>query len=217
MNVRLFGHRCLLEFYRPETKANLVIPDSAQQHDSHRLGIVRFVGDGLDRGKQVSQPSLVKENDVVLFQINAYLESNQSFVLAGKHYMNLLQNELVARIHGSEPILDNLEILGNYVLLGCFLRMKSDSKLIIPETVKARQSLADSVYFTCIQKGSTVDLPIKIGDELIVNSGRLTPLFIVHPSFDGKSQIQEFAYIHKDWVEGVVDAEDLQLNLNLPQ
>ncbi len=213
MQVKLFGHRCLVEFYKPKSTSMIFIPDMAQHHDSHRTGIVRFIGDGRTNNgllrpltPQPLTPSLVKEGDVVMFQINGMMEATQKFVRDGKHYMNLLQSELIARINNDDVSVDNMEMLGDYVLLKHFLRPPPGSTLFLPDAAM-RASAPEFIYFRCIQKGSTVDLPFETGNELLVNFGRLTPMFIIKRNTDGTSENQEYCYTRKEWVDGVVEGE----------
>jgi len=208
MNVKLFGKRVLVEFHRPKTDSKIIIPDVAQNRDSHRLGIVRFIGDGRVKNKPEPVPSLVKEGDVVMFQLNGIMEATQKFVLDGKHYMNVVEDDLIARINGDDLSVENLEMLGDYVLLKHFIRQQPGSTLFLPDSA-VRQSAPDFIYFRCVQKGTTVDLPFSNGDELVVNFGRLTPMFIVKRKADGTSENLEFAYTRKEWVDGVVEQADV--------
>jgi len=207
MNVKLFGPRCLVEFHRPKTASKIVIPDSAQERDSHRFGIVRYIGDGKVKGKDEPVPSLVKEGDVVMFQINNIMEATQKFVLNGKHYMNLLQGDLIARVVGEDVCAENLEMLGDYLLLKHFMR-QTGSTLLLPDSAQMRNSSPEFIYFRVVSKGSTVDLPVKENDEVVVNFGRLTPMFIIKRKDDGTSENQEFVYTRKDWIDGVVEAQN---------
>lgn len=204
MNVKLFGHRCLVEFHRPKTASKIIIPDTAQNTDTHRLGIVRFIGDGVVKGKAAPEPSLVKEGDVVMFQINGMMEATQKFVLEGKHYLNLLQGDLIARITGDDLTMENMEMLGDYVLLKHFVRQQPGSTLFLPDNA-VRQSAPDFIYFRCVKKSATADLAVEPGDEVVVNFGRLTPMFIVKRKDDGTTENQEFCYTRKEWVDGVVE------------
>lgn len=203
MNVKLFGRRCLVEFHRPKTVSKIVIPDAAQQHDSHRMGIVRFIGNGRVNG--TTEASLVKVGDVVLFQLNGMMEATQKYVLDGKHYLNILESDFIARINGDDVSEENMEMLGDYVLLKHFVRDTPGSLIILPDSA-VRRAAPEFIYFRCAKKGSTVDLPFNVGDELIANFGRLTPMFIVKRKLDGTSENQEFAYTHKDWIDGTVEA-----------
>ena len=203
MNIRMFGHRCLVEHFRPRTsRSTIIIPDAAQQHDTHRFGKVAAVGNGAVKG-QPPRPALVAVGDTVMFQINQVMENTQKFVLEGKSYMNLLQTELIGRLRGEDVSVENFEMLGDYVLLKHFFRKVDGSVIILPEEVM-RQSAPDFIYFRVVLKGSTVDLPLEKGDEVVANLGRLTPLFFVKRHADGTSENSEYCYTHKDWVDGVV-------------
>lgn len=204
MSVKLFGPRCLVEFHRMKTVSKIVIPDSAQERDSHRFGIVRYIGDGKVKGKDEPKPSLVKEGDVVMFQINNIMEATQKFVMDGKHYMNLLQDELIARVIGEDVNVENLEMLGEYALLQHFLREQIGSKLLLPDSAQMRTSSPDFIYFRCLKKGSLVDKAVNEGDEVVVNFGRLTPMFITRRNDDGTTVNMEYVYTRNDWIDGVI-------------
>lgn len=206
MSVKLFGPRCLVEFHRIKSASKIIIPDSAQERDSHRFGVVRYIGDGRIKGNDEPKPSLVKEGDVVMFQINQIMEATQKFVLNGKHYMNLLQDELIARVVGEDVNVDNLEMLGEYALLKHFTREQAGSTLVLPESSQMRTSAPDFIYFRCIKKGELVDKAITEGAEVVVNFGRLTPMFITRRNeADGSTVNLEYVYTRNDWIDGVVE------------
>jgi len=207
-NVKLFGPRCLVEFHRLKTASKILIPDSAQERDTHRFGIVRYLGDGVVKGKSDPKPALVKVGDVVMFQLNNIMEATQKFVLDGKHYMNLLQDELIARVIGEDVNVDNLEMLGEYVLLKHFMREQPGSQIVLPDSAHLRTSSPDFIYFRCLKKGSLVDKAVNEGSEVVVNFGRLTPMFIVRRDADGTSTNLEYVYTRNDWIDGVVEGED---------
>lgn len=199
----------MVEFYRPKSASKIFIPDSAQARDSHRYGVVRYIGDGRVKGREERKPSLVKIGDVVMFQINNIMEATQKFVLDGKHYMNLLEDDLIARVMGEDVCAENLEMLGDYMLLKHFMRNQPGSTLFLPDSAM-RNSAPDFIYFKCFAKGTTLDLPVNVGDEVVVNFGRLTPMFVQKTKEDGTTENQEFCYTRKDWIDGVVEktAED---------
>lgn len=203
MNVKLFGNRCVVEFYQSKSASKILIPDTVKNRDTHRMGIVRFVGDGAVKGKTDPVPSLVKEGDIVMFQVNHIMLSSQAFIVDGINYMHLLQEELIARFTGDDISSKNMEILGDYVLLQHFARQQPGTTLFIPDTA-AKQAAPDFIYFKCIKKGSTVDLDFNVDDELVVNFGKLTPLFVIKRKEDGTSENEEFCYTHKNFVDGVV-------------
>ena len=203
MNIKLFGPRVLVEHHKLSDKENLIImPDATQQHDTHRLGKVVFVGDG--KTKTGIVPSLVKVGDVVLFQINNVMEHTQSFVLHGRTYMNLLQTELLARVKGEKLTTDNIEMLGDYLLLKSFVR--DTGRIVLPKNL-SRQAAPEFIYFRCMAKGSTINKPFELNDELIVNLGRLTPVFFAKKNKAGTYDNEEYCYTHKDWVDGTVESE----------
>jgi len=187
-----------------KTASKILIPDSAQERDSHRFGVVRYIGDGVIKGKAEPKPAIVKEGDVVMFQINNIMEATQKFVLDGKTYMNLLQDELIARVIGEDVNVENLEMLGEYALLQHFMRDQPGSRLLLPDSAQMRTSSPDFIYFRCLKKGSLVDKAVNEGDEVVVNFGRLTPMFIVRRNEDGTSTNLEYVYTRNDWIDGVV-------------
>lgn len=209
MNVKLFGDRCLVEYLqRPITTSKIIIPDTAQKRDTHRFGTVRFIGDGRVKKKDCAEKqvaSLVAPGDVVMFQINEIMEATQKFVIDGKTYMNLLQGELIARVTGEDVCVENLEMLGEFVLLKWFMRRPPGSTLFVPEGA-LRHSAPDFIYFRCLKKGSRATVSVNVGDEVIVNFGRLTPMFIIKMQ-NGISENEEYAYTLNDWVDGVVEAK----------
>jgi len=203
MNVKLFGHRCLVEYYKPASSSVIIIPDAAGKYDTHRMGTVRYVGDGKIKNDKVV-PSLVNPGDIVLFQINQVMVASQNYRLAGKHCLNLHQEDLIARVHGDDLSVDNLEMLGDYLLLKHFIRHDAESKIYLPDNI-VKESAPDFIYFRCAKKGSGIGSLFAVGDELVVNFGRLTPLFMIQRNSDGTSKNQEFCYTRKDWVDGVVE------------
>lgn len=201
MNIKLFGHRVLVEHHKLSDKETLIImPDAAQQHDTHRLGKVVAIGDG--KTKTGIVPTLVKEGDIVLFQINQIMEHTQTFVLNGRTYMNLLQTELLARVNGEKLTADNIEMLGDWLLLKHFVR--DTGRIVLPKNLN-KQAAPEFIYFRCMAKGSTIDKPFELEDELIVNLGRLTPVFFAKKNQQGTYDNEEYCYTHKDWVDGKIE------------
>jgi len=197
MNVKMFGFRCLVEHYRPKSSSSqIILPDAAQQADTHRMGKVVSVG------TDPKKTSVVKPGDIVMFQINSVMENTQKYVLDGRHYMNLHQGDIIGRLTGDEVTLPNFEMVGDYVLLKHFFR-ESGSPIILPEHVM-RQSTPEFIYFKVLKKGSTVTKPVEEGDEVVANLGKLTPIFFVERLKDGTSNNQEFCYTHQDWLDGKV-------------
>lgn len=209
MNIQMFGHRCLVEHFRPKSaQSAIIIPDAAQQHDTHRFGKVMAVGQGKKDGEPL--PMLVKEGDIVMFQINQVMEHTQKYVLHGKNYMNLLQSEIVMKL--KDPTGDisvaNIEMVGDYVLLKHFFRTPQNSLLVLPETVM-KESAPEFIYFKVMAAGGGFGKPVKAGDEVICNFGRLTPIFFVKRQKNGTSENEEYCYTREDWIDGLVVEERL--------
>jgi len=206
MSVKLFGHRVLLKYEKPaETKiGNLYIPDVAGKHDLHRTGRVEVVGDGFVTNPVTKQVEafkpLVQKGDLVMFQINDVMRWAQIFRYLKDDLIYMLQTELIARLHGEKISLDTFEILGDYVLVKPQLRL-IEGKILLPNTVQS----PERIQYTAIQKGATVDLPFEIGQEVICNHGRVNPVFIPVMQKSGIVEQQEYGYVLKDFVNGVVD------------
>jgi len=203
MNIRMLGHRCLVEHYRPKTsKSAIIIPDASQEKDTHRFGKVVAVGDGIFRDKPVQKP-VVKVDDTVMFQINQVMENCQKYVIEDRHFMNLHQGEIIGRLTGGDITVENFEMVGEFVLLKHFYRQPKGSEIVLPESA-LRQSASDFIYFRVILKGGGVNKPFDVGDEVVVNYGKLTPIFFVKRDLDGTSENNEYCYTQQDWIDGVV-------------
>lgn len=204
MKLRMFGHRCLVEHFRPKTsKSSIVIPDAHQQQDTHRFGKVVAIGDGKQKDG-TTMPTLVNIGDLVMFQINQVMENTQKYVLEGKSYMNLLQGDLIGRLSGDDITLEAFDVLGDFVMLKHFFRQPSESRIYLPDNL-IKQSAPEFIYFKILKIGGTVDKRVAVDDEVVCNLGRLTPLFFVQRNKDGTSTNQEFCYTHKDWIDGVLE------------
>lgn len=213
MSIHLFGHRVLLKYEKPkELNSRIVIPDVAGKNDLNRMGRVAVVGDGRTvnhaTGQKEQKQSLVKEGDLVMFQINDVMKWAQTFRHLKDDFLHVLQEELIARINGDSVNLDTFEILGSYVLVKPEVRrMVGDGTIVLPDTIRA----AEMIHYTAIQKGSTVDAPFEPGQEIICNHARVNPIFIPVRQKDKSYKQEEFGYIFKDFVVGVDQEADVPL------
>jgi len=211
MSIRLFGNRVLLKYekLKETSSGGIVIPDVIGKHDLHRTGRVKFIGDGRvfnPHKKQIEViPSLVRVGDLVMFQINDVMRWAQIYRHLEDDMLHLLQTELIARINSTEIDLAAFEILGDYVLVKPEVRQPK-GKIVLPDTIQQ----AEMIHYTAIQKGSTVDLPFEVNQEIICNHGRVNPIFIPVHQPDGMIKQEEFGYIFKDFVHGVNDGDALQ-------
>jgi len=197
---KMFGPRVLLEKFKPEGTGKIVLPDTAGATDTHLLGKVISTGDGkLRDGK--STEMFVKDGDVVMFQTSDVISYTQTYRNAdNKMLVHMLQGDLIARINGTVINIENLEILGEFLLIRWELR-HTDSPIILPENVGARTP--DMFAFYVEQKGGAVDLEVNVGDEVILNNGRLNVILITGDNGVNK----EYGYILKDFVCGVIPKE----------
>lgn len=210
---KIFGHRALLDHWKPATGNRIIQPDTAGNNDVLRWGIVSDVGDGkfsfsmrdklAGRGFDCKQPipSLVQPGDKVCFEINQTIMNTQVYRnwRSSKDHIHMLQTDLVGRLKGEEICIDNFEVLGDFVLVKPFV--KQNSIIVIPDEAAKN---VDFVYFKVVQKGSTVDIPIEIGQEIIVNLGCVNTLIM--SKLNGSSWAHdEYGYVLKNYVIGTTE------------
>jgi len=204
MSIKLFGHRVLLKHEKLKNTSTILVPDVAGKNDLHRMGRVMFVGDGKVRNPVTKEfevkPSLVNVGDLVMFQINDVMKWAQIYRHLNDDTIHMIQGELIARIHNDSSELDNFEILGDFLLVKPEVKKFSES-ILLPDTIRS----ADMIHYTLIQKGSTVDLPLTIGNEVICNHGRINPIFIPVKQPDGPPMQIEYGYVYKDFVHGTLE------------
>lgn len=206
----------MLEWWKPEAESRIIQPDISGQHDVLRWGKVSAVGDGklsasmreqlAGRGfKTDTIPSVVKEGDRVCFELNDMIKHCQVYKRwrDKKDMIQLLQTDLIGRLHGDTVSLANFEILGDFVLVKPELR-GTGSSILLPATV---EKSPEFVYYKVVQIGSSVGLPINVGDEIIINHGKINVLMFNHRNEAGGHVNDEYGYVIKDYVHGVVQDE----------
>ena len=198
MNIRLLGNRLLVKYLPPTGKiGRIILPDVAEKHDTHRLGIVQTIGPDC---------KLAKVGDTVCFQVNDVMSWAQVYkqLANGEPMLHLLESELLGRVNGPAINPESFEIMGDYLLLKVEVR-RPESQIIVP---KDAVLTPDMLHYMVAQKGQTVDLPIKVGQEVIVNHGRVSRMYMTRTLSGGTNENLEFGYTSKEWVYGVVEAED---------
>jgi co-chaperonin GroES (HSP10) len=166
-NFKLFGDRVLVEQVKAK-QGTIYVPEN--EYDLSRIG---------------------KEGDLVYFQTNMVMQSNLMYDMGTEIYMNLMQGEIIAKLDSNDITLDGFHVIGDWVLCKPFLK-DAPVGIVLPEASKK----AMAVYFRLIDKGSTVDLPIEKGDELVLTHGRAQPFQI---------QREDYVYIHKNEIHGIVE------------
>jgi co-chaperonin GroES (HSP10) len=194
MNFRLFGERVLVRKVDAK-RGTLFTPKSDE--DIHKLARVVAIADGKRPG-QPDKEIFLKVGDLIFFQTNAYIQSGFMYQVDQKTvYINLLQSEIIAKVDAEpddenpEMTLEKFHVVGNWCLVRPFFK-NPPSMILIPETVQDHLK----VNFHLADKGHTVDLDIKQGQELVVAHGRCNPLRIGS---------EDLAYINKDFVLGVAE------------
>lgn len=198
MRIRLFGNRLLVKYLPPaQRRGRIILPDVAEKHDTHRMGVVEEVG---------PECKIIKPGDTVCFQVNDVMSWAQVYkqLKEGEPMIHLLESELIGRIKGEVISPDTFEVLGDFVLIKPEVR-RPESSLIIPDKAVLTP---DMLHYIMVQKGQTVDLPIAPGQEVIINHGRVSRMYMTRALVDGTHVNVEFGYTLKEWVHGVIeDAE----------
>lgn len=193
--VKLFGPRVLVEHVVPSEKGRIIIPDASGTKDQHRLARVLVVGDGRTGDK--TEEMMSKVGDIIVFQTNDVMANTQKFKADGKVLLYLLESDIIAYASSDEISYEALTMAGEYVLVEPVLD-RGDSKLVLPESVS---KAFDFVYFKVLKTGSRVTVPVVPGQEVVLNLGRINPMFVT--SF-GHTQ-REVGYIHQSYIHGVVE------------
>jgi len=197
MKFKLYGERVLVEQVLPK-RGTIYVPETAEDNSLHRIGQVVAVGDGKFQGKQ--HQMLVKEGDLVYFQINAVMAANCCFEvpMAGrksKSLINLDVKDCIARLDSNEVTREGFHMLGKWVLLRPFKR--KTGLIELPDAANEWQF----VYYKVDEKGSTVDnTELVQGQEVVIVHGHAHPIQIAR---------QDYCYINETDVHGLVYAEEM--------
>ena len=214
--IKVFGHRALVEWWKPEAESRIIQPDISGQHDVLRWGKVAAVGDGKLTASMREQlagrgfaaesiPSLVREGDRVCFELNDMIKFTQVYKRwrDKKDMIQLLQTDLIGRLSGDTVSIENFEILGDFVLVKPELR-GTGSTILLPSSA---EKSPEFVYYKVVQIGSRVKLPIEVGQEVIINHGKINVLMFNKRGLDGTWTNDEYGYVIQDYVHGVVSEE----------
>lgn len=220
MSIKVLGHRALIEWWKPESQTRIIQPDTSGAKDVLRWGKVFSVGDGKQTASMREQlagrgfsgepvPSVVAEGDRVCFELNDMIKYTQVYKRwrDKKDMIQLLQTDLIGRLTGAVVAVENFEILGDFVMVKPELRGTGGS-ILLPNTL---EKSPEFVYYRVVQIGSRVNLPIAINDEIIVNHGKVNVLVFTTRQADDTLKNEEYGYIIKDYVHGVVTGEDKSL------
>lgn len=183
-----------------ERVGRIYIPNAAGNVDTHRMGVIEALGNGV-KGS-------LKVGDTVVFQINDVMKWSQIYrrIATGDDLLHLLESELIARVDGNEVRPDTIHILGDYVLFEPVVK-QPDSTIILPDKAGLTP---EYVRYIMLQKGSGVDLPIEKGQEVIINHGRVSALLVQYTNRHGDTENKEFGYTLKEWICGCLEEKSAE-------
>lgn len=194
MTFRLFGERLLVRKVSAK-QGTLFTPQS--ENEIHKMARVVAIANGKRPGLP-DKEIFLKVGDLVFFQTNAYQQQAQMYQVDNKTiHLNLLQSEIIAKIDAEpddetpEMTLERFHVCGDWCLVRPYMKQQS-SVILVPDTAQDQLK----INFKLVDKGHTVDLDIKQGDELVMVHGRCNPLRIGG---------DDLGYIHKNDIHGVVE------------
>ena len=187
---QLFGNRVALQLVEEEYKGLLTLPPTTER--MHVLSRVVAKGD--------KAPDSIRVNDILFWQTNAMIQKHCRFDLNGVATFVLLTGDMIARLTSQVVARADFHVIGDY----CLLRREiiQPSKLIIlpSEVVEANQEttvkfILDDLGDTAVEREDDGNLPIEIGQELLIDRTRANPIQLGN---------DHYYYIHKNFVLGTV-------------
>ena len=163
---KIFGDKAVFKSITEELSGSIVLPQKAAKQ--YELGEVVAIGDGQVKdgyGGYKIRPVLVKPGDIIWFQVNTMMASNNMFRVDGQLYMTIVQHDMLARLKTAKVDIDTFEILGHWVLLEGFEDKKKDSLIYIPDTVETPE--VRMLRYRVKQKGSLA-VDIEVGQEVAI-------------------------------------------------
>ena len=150
-----------------QTQGRIVIPDAYKSEGQMwRIGRVIAVGDGRQPASKEPEPPVVGVGDLVYFQTNAILAASQSHERGNTMYLNLHQGDLIGKLSSAKVCYENFTPLGRWLLLRPKVR-KLPGGILLPDNTRDV-----TVDFHVCSIGTKVDLPLRIGQQVLVNTGR---------------------------------------------
>lgn len=188
-NITLFGERVLVCKARPKS-GTILVPETADQNQMHKLGRVTVVGTGKRPG-QPDKAMLVAVDDLVYFQVNALMATYNCYDVDGDLWMNLHQRDLIARLSSADLTLETFTPLGNWCLVKPYV--VQPGVILLPDTAIKDPSI---IKWKLLKKGSECTLPATDGQEVLLNMGRCN-LIVIDQT--------EYGYIVEDEITGMVE------------
>jgi co-chaperonin GroES (HSP10) len=171
--LKVFGPRVVIRPVQEEYKGLVVLPPGMGRNN-HSIGEVIKLGDGKISGKP-DWVSELAEGQIVMFQVNDYMLQSTSFTYNKQACLNLSQSDMIARLTDKVVKLKSFTVLGYWVLLQPFTTRSKESRIVVPGNV---QETSEFQRFRLLQKGSKTELDVEIGQEVIVDKGKINVLSI---------------------------------------
>jgi co-chaperonin GroES (HSP10) len=161
------------------------------------------VGDGrtFKTGLTADTHSLEKEdiflkiNDIVIFQLPPMMVASMTYQIGDKGYLFIHQADCIARLSNTKAAIENLEILGHFVLASRKRTRVTTGGILLPDVVEDFND--DMNHFHAIQVGGLVN-KCKVGDKLILDRTRANKI-----SLTG----DEYFYVDQNAIHGVIEDE----------
>jgi co-chaperonin GroES (HSP10) len=184
--TNLFGDRIAVRLVEEEFEG-LLVPAPTQQR-MYMLSRIVAVG---DKAQESSDNYAV--DDIIFWQWNGFVEQHNAFRVNGERIFVLMRGDLIARLSAQKVTLENFSVLGDWVLVRRTVHQPSKLIVLPDQVAQANQEM--TMKFHVEQLGKNVELPLKKGQEVIVDRARTNPLTI------GDT---DFGYVHKSSVLGLL-------------
>lgn len=186
--LSVFGTRVAVIGIDEEFESEIAMPRS--RNLSYQIGRVYAVGNGRVNGEV--QDMIVKEKEIVLYQLNMIQEQNQRYMHDSLAVHVIHAGDLIARLKSNVVKMENFEILGAWVLVEPFIK-KLESNIVLPDTAIEQ---SEWQRYKLVQAGCNVKHPMTVGQELIVERMMVQPIII-----DKK----RYGFVSGDRIHGVVE------------
>lgn len=180
--TKLFGNRVALRLVEEEY-TGMLVPAPGTQNKLHVISEV------VARGAEA--PPWLQPGEIYFWQVNAMVQE-QCRHDVGKEQLFVVQcTDMIARLARRKITLADFKVVGDWCLVQ--REVIQSGLIVLPDTVAAT-SQDVQVKITLLQKGETFDVPIEVGENVIVSRAHANLIEI-----EGK----QYCYVLKNCVLGV--------------
>ncbi len=194
MQMRFFGPKVVITPVTEKHEGLVVVPPGAGRHN-YILGTVTHLGDGKTTGSDKVFESDLKVGDNVLVQTNDYMVQACTFKEEGKLCMAVNEGDVIAKLTSLTIKLDTFNVVGHWVLLKPFTKFKSE--LVLPDTVKD-DATSEFTRYTLVQLGSKAQIRPTVGNEVIMDKGRVMPIQIQNETYYYANENSMLGEVYED-------------------